>query len=120
MGPSDSDKSSWFAPFEGIIPLHKMAVITNDGRFSAADISQDTEIVIVDEWSSNVFDATKRNKFFKGNNVVATKTQNAAVIKYNSGFFITSNAMPELGQRTCRSCDGSSCRIQNTSLLQTD
>ena len=98
MGPSDSGKSSWFAPFEGIIPLHKMAVITNDGRFLAADIRQDREIVFMDEWSSNVFEADQAKQILQGGIMsLPQKHKNVAVIKYNSGFFIASNAMPECG-----------------------
>uniref|UniRef100_A0A7M5WRZ6 Uncharacterized protein n=1 Tax=Clytia hemisphaerica TaxID=252671 RepID=A0A7M5WRZ6_9CNID len=51
VGPADSGKTSWFAPFQGVIPVRYIAGVMNDGRFSAALISNNTQICMMDEWT---------------------------------------------------------------------
>ena len=52
-GPRDSGKTSWCNVFHRIIPPECIASVTNEGQFSAAMITETTQLVIIDEWSSN-------------------------------------------------------------------
>ena len=44
-GPKDSEKSSWFQVFLGLIPIQYVASITQEKQFSTSMIKQDTQIV---------------------------------------------------------------------------
>ena len=48
-GPKDSGKTSWFNVFLGLIPMKFIASITNGKQFSAAMISDETQLVFLDE-----------------------------------------------------------------------
>ena len=50
-GPKDSGKTSWFNVFLGLIPMKFIASITNEKQFSVAMISDETQLVFLDEWS---------------------------------------------------------------------
>ena len=48
-GPKDSGKTSWFNLFLGLIPMKFIASITNEKQFSATMISDETQLVFLDE-----------------------------------------------------------------------
>ena len=48
-GPRDSGKTSWANVFHWIVPPECIASVTNEGQFSAAMITQTTQLVIIDE-----------------------------------------------------------------------
>ena len=52
VGPRDSGKTSWADVFHRVVPRECIASVTNEGQFSAAMIREDTQLVVVDEWSS--------------------------------------------------------------------
>ena len=54
VGPRDAGKTSWANVFHHVMPSEIIASITNERQFSAAIIKDDTQLVIVDEWSSQL------------------------------------------------------------------
>ena len=46
----DSGKTSWFQPFQAIVPLPFIAAIIREGQFSAHKLSPDPEICYINEW----------------------------------------------------------------------
>jgi hypothetical protein len=52
-GPKDSGKTLWASIFHCVIPQGKIASITGEQQFSAAMITEDTQLVVVDEWSES-------------------------------------------------------------------
>ena len=63
VGPKDSGKTSWSNVFQRLIPSGCIASVTNEGQFSAAMITNDTQLVIVDEWSVANIDSALANVF---------------------------------------------------------
>ena len=55
IGPPNSGKTTWFAPITGIIGSENIASVTREGKFAAHLIDQNTEVVLMDEWSSGMF-----------------------------------------------------------------
>ena len=54
VGPRDSEKTTWANVFHRVVPRECIASVTNAGQFSTAMIKEDTQLVIVDEWSSQM------------------------------------------------------------------
>ena len=50
-GPKDSGKTSWFNVFLGLIPMKFIASVTNEKQFSMVMISDETQLVFLDECS---------------------------------------------------------------------
>ncbi|XP_066933575.1 uncharacterized protein [Clytia hemisphaerica] len=122
VGPPDSGKTSWFTPFQGIIPARYIAGVMNDGRFSAAMIESNTQIVMMDEWTPDSLSCEDAKRVLQGGmNFVPQKHKNGLRINYNSGFFITTNEYPDFGNQT--DCDAIRKRLevfQTSSLKRRD
>ena len=52
-GPKDSGKTSWFHVFLGVIPMKFIASITSEKQFAASMITNDSQLVFLDEWSEH-------------------------------------------------------------------
>ena len=66
VGDKDSGKTSLLAPLQGIIPISNIATLTREKQFSAQMISQETELVFIDEWSPQTLDAEAAKKLLQG------------------------------------------------------
>ena len=55
-GPRDSGKTSWECVLHWIIPSNRIASITKERQFSASMINNQTELVIIDDWSGQTVD----------------------------------------------------------------
>lgn len=66
VGPADSGKTSWFSCFQGIIPSKYIAGVMNDGRFSAALINSNTQIVMMDEWTPDSLSCEDAKRVLQG------------------------------------------------------
>ncbi|XP_066920801.1 serine-rich adhesin for platelets-like [Clytia hemisphaerica] len=98
VGPADSAKTSWFSPFKGIIPARYIAGVMNDGRFSAALIDDQTQIVMMDEWTPDSLSCEDAKRVLQGGmNFLPQKHKEGLRVNYNSGFFITTNVYPDFG-----------------------
>jgi hypothetical protein len=76
VGPKDSGKTSWVAPFQGIIPIRRIATITREKQFSTQCIDEGTQLVFMDEWASDSLDAETAKKLLQGGfYVVSVKHQ---------------------------------------------
>ena len=99
IGPKDSGKTSWVAPFQGIIPLSRIATITREKQFSTQCISDNTQLVFMDEWTSDSLDVETAKKFLQGGLYVASvkhKRPTTSILK--CPFFITTQQMPDFGE----------------------
>jgi hypothetical protein len=65
-GPRDSGKTSWGSIFRRIILEEYIASITNERKFSAAMITNKTQLVFIDEWSANTISAELAKKVLQG------------------------------------------------------
>ena len=98
VGPGDSGKSSWFAPFEGVIDRKYVAEIVEDGRFSTAAITNKTQVAKVEEWSENTMSADQAKLVTQGGTMsLQQKHSGVTSVNYRSGFFMTSNDLPAYG-----------------------
>jgi len=103
VGLADSGKTSWFYPFEGIIPSDKIASVVRDGRFSGHMINQQTQVVFMDEWTSDSLSCEDAKRILQGGRLsLPQKHMSASTCIYLSGFFITTNIYPDFGnERDC-------------------
>ena len=75
-----------------------IAGVLNDGKFSGSMITNNTQIVIMDEWTSNSLSCEDAKRILQGGSFcVSIKHQSGVKVKYNSGFFITTNVYPDFG-----------------------
>ena len=97
-GPRDSGKTSWASIFRRIIPEEHIASITNERQFSAAMITNDTQLVFIDEWSENTMSAELAKKVLQGGwMVTAVKHSQPRRVNSHSPFYITTNQVPDFG-----------------------
>ena len=98
-GPKDSGKTSWASIFHRVIPQGKIASITGEGQFSAAMITEDTQLVVVDEWSESTLQSDLAKTIFQGGwMVTAVKHGLPRTVMNNSPFYITTNEVPNFGE----------------------
>ena len=98
VGPKDSGKTTWASGFLGICPLRFVASITKEKQFSAAMINDDTQIVLLDEWSENTLQADLAKTVLQGGYMVtAVKHGEARTIINQCPFYITTNQVPKFG-----------------------
>ena len=71
-----------------------IASITNDKQFSAAMISDETQLVCLDEWLETTLQSDMAKKVLEGGLMVkSVKHQTSKCIFNNSPFYITINAL---------------------------
>ena len=70
VGPRDSGKTSWANVIHRVVPRECIASVTNEGQFSAAMIREDTQLVIVDEWSSQMMTSHLAKTILQGGRMV--------------------------------------------------
>ena len=98
VGPSDSGKTSWFSPFQGVLPVSGIASVTREKHFSAHLIKPSTQVVFIDEWTSDSLCAEDAKKVLQGGlQILPQKNKEASKCVYKSGFYITTNEMPRFG-----------------------
>ena len=98
VGPRDSGKTSWANVFHRIVPSEFIASITNERQFSAAMIKDDTQLVIVDEWSSQLMTSHPAKTILQGGWIVTeVKHGEPRQVLKNSPYYITSNNVPDFG-----------------------
>ena len=97
-GPKDSGKTSWSNIFHRIIPSAAIASLTKEKQFSAAMITNDTQLVIVDEWSASTMESDLAKSILQGGwMVTAVKHGVPRTVLNNSPYYITTNHVPDFG-----------------------
>ena len=100
VGPRDSGKTSWANVFHRVVPRECIASVTNEGQFSAAMIREDTQLVIEDEWSSQMMTSHLAKTILQGGwMVTAIKHGEPRQVLNNSPYYITSNNVPDFGDQ---------------------
>ncbi|XP_057301088.1 uncharacterized protein LOC130635686 [Hydractinia symbiolongicarpus] len=75
-----------------------IAGVVRDGRFSGHLINRNTQVVFMDEWTSDSLCCEDAKRILQGGLVmIPQKHKEPARFQYNSGFFITTNIMPDFG-----------------------
>ena len=97
-GPRDSGKTSWANVFHRIVPPECIASVTNEGQFSAAMMTQTTQLVIIDEWSRSRMQSDLAKILLQGGwMVTSVKHGVPRQVNNNSPFYITTNHVPDFG-----------------------
>ena len=99
VGPRDSQKTPWSNVFHRLISSESIASLTNESRFSASMITNDTQLVLVDECSVANIDSALAKFILQGGWMVsAVKHGVPRTICNNSPFYITANEVPYFGK----------------------
>lgn len=99
VGDPDSGKTSWFAPYEGIISQDKLASVTRDRHFSASMLSSETECLFVDEWPPDSLTGDDAKRILQGGYIaIPQKHKEAVRVVYRSGVYITCNEIPPFAE----------------------
>ena len=89
-------KDNWASVFLGICSLCFVTSITKEKQFSAAMINDDTQIVLLGEWSENTLQADLAKTVLQGGYMVtAAKHGETRTIINRCPFYITTNQVPE-------------------------
>ena len=106
-GPLDSGKTSWCKVFHRIIPPEYIASVTNEGQFSAAMITDLTQLTIIDEWSSSKMRSDLAKTILQGGWMVTSiKHALPKCVNNNCPFYISTNNVPDLERKmTTRSVE---------------
>ena len=100
-GPRDSGKTSWACVLHRIIPSNRIASITKERQFSASMINDETELVIIDDWSGQTMDSDLAKTLLQGRwFVTAIKHEQPKSVWNNSPFYITTNSVPDFGEES--------------------
>lgn len=98
VGPKDSGKTSWSNIFHRIIPPGYIASITNERQFSASMVTNETQLVLVDEWSASTMQSDLAKTILQGGwMVTAVKHGSPRTVLNNSPYYITTNHVPDFG-----------------------
>ena len=98
VGPRDSGKTSWCNVFHRIIPPHCIASVTSEGQFSAAMITDTTQLIVIDEWCSNRMRSDLAKTILQGGwMVTSVKHGLPRCLMNHSPFYITTNTLPDFG-----------------------
>ena len=65
-GPKDSGKTSWFHVFLGVIPMKFIASITSEKQFAASMITNDSQLIFLDEWSEHILQSDMARTVLQG------------------------------------------------------
>ena len=99
VGPKDSGKTCWSNIFHRIIPAKYIASITSEKQFSAAMISNETQLVLVDERSSNTMESELAKSILQGGWMISAVRHGVPkTILNNSPYYITANHVPNFGE----------------------
>ena len=82
----------------GTIPTDCIAGVTHEKRFAGQLINENTEVVFMDEWSIDSLNAEGAKVLQGGLLMLPRKHKETEKFAYNSGFYITTNEMPNFGQ----------------------
>ena len=94
-GPKDSGKTSSANIFHRLIPTRAIASITNERQFSAAMLTRETQLVIIDDWSPGTMDSELAKTLLQGGWIVtAMKHSDPRQIFNHSPFYVTTNEVP--------------------------
>jgi hypothetical protein len=97
-GPRDSGKTCWANVFHRVVPAESIATITKEHQFSAAMLTDDTQLVIVDEWSAHTMQSDLAKTILQGGwMITAVKHAQPRRVMNNSPYYITTNHLPDFG-----------------------
>ena len=98
VGESDSGKSSWANILFGLIPAEKVAVLTKEKVFGSSMISDDTELLFVDEWNTDMMTSDLLKTLLQGGYFPqSVKHSTPKMQTMSAGVFITCNNLPSFG-----------------------
>ena len=97
-GPRDSGKTCWANIFHRVVPAESIATITKEHRFSAAMLTDDTQLVIVDKWSTHTMQSDLAKTILQGGWMITAVTHaQPRRVMNNSPYYITTNHVPDFG-----------------------
>lgn len=99
IGKIDSGKTSIMNFFSALIPEEKISILTKETTFGLSMITDDTELLYVDEWTREMTPPDIAKMLFQnGRFPQAIKFKSPKMRKMEAGVFLTCNAMPKFGK----------------------
>ena len=91
-------KFYFYLYLSGIIAQENIAGVLDEGKFAGHLINNLTEIVFMDEWTNKSLSCEDAKRVLQGGLfMLSQKHSKADKVIYNSGFFITTNVLPDFG-----------------------
>ena len=76
-----------------------IASVTREKQFAVHAINEETQVVFIDEWSSDSMCAEDAKRVLQGGlQILPQRHKEASICIYQFEFFITTNEMPNFGQ----------------------
>ena len=98
VGPSDFAKCHGFLLFKVFSQCQELLVLQRKKHFSAHLSKPSTQVVFIDEWTSDSLCVDDTKKVLQGGlQIVPQKNKETSKCVYKSGFYITTNEMPHFG-----------------------
>lgn len=99
VGDKDSGKSSWVNVYMGIMPESKIAIISKEKVFGTSMIADDTELLYIDEWSSEMLSSDMLKTILQGGHFAQSIKHKAPRMQnMQAGVFITCNNLPNFDE----------------------
>ena len=103
-GPKDSGKTTWLSVLTGVISARYIATVTKEKQFSMQMISEDTQLVFIDEWSPDTLQSDAAKVTLQGGLMpVAKKNQQPDLIDNRAPFSLPP-MMSLILERMTRTC----------------
>ena len=104
--------------FLGVISSVNIAGVVREGKFAGHLINNDTELVFMDEWTADSLSCEDAKRILQGGSLhIPQKHAEASKIYYSSGFFITTNVLPDFGQERDQNAIQKRLRVFQTRAL---
>lgn len=98
-GPKDSGKTTWASLFLAVIDRIYIASLTKEKTFSAMMITEETQLVLLDEWASDTLQSDTAKTVLQGGYMIKSVKHGAPVsIDNRAPFYITTNEVPDFGE----------------------
>ena len=98
-GPKDSGKTTWASLFLAVIDRTYIASLTKEKTFSSMMINEDTQLVFLDEWTSDTLQSDTAKTVLQGGHMIKSVKHGPPVAVNNRApFYITTNDVPYFGE----------------------
>ena len=98
VGDRNSGKTSWSRVFFGLMPKEKIAILTKEEHFGTSMITDDTELLWIDEWKKEMLsDDTLKTMMQGGYFSQSVKHQTPKMQNMQAGVYLTCNKIPDYG-----------------------
>ena len=80
----------------GLMNRSKIVSVTKEKTFGLSMVDEDTELILIDEWSENTLDISDEKTLFQGDWMVkSVKYQDAQMFDNKVGIYLSFNELPD-------------------------